>query len=138
MTGQRLPMPILLRAYRVMDKEPQVSKQRRRPGWVMVFDTETSTDYAQRLHFGGFLMATVRYNDDGTIRTRPVVEGLFADDELKLFYPEGFNVLSQYMVDGAGKNRLADVWPEPPSSDDMDHGELDLFDSSSELLYAMD
>jgi hypothetical protein len=131
-------LPVQIRSYRVMDKEPQISKERRWPGAVLVFDTETSTDYSQRLHFGGYMLASVRYNRDGTISTRPVVEGIFADDELKLFYPDGFETLVKYMIDSSGQNRLADVWPSVPTENDQANGELDLAWSACRWLYAID
>jgi hypothetical protein len=46
--------PILLRAYcEVATKEPR-TKAPKTPGWLLVFDTETTTDESQRLRFGTY------------------------------------------------------------------------------------
>lgn len=119
-------IPAQIRAYRPMAKKPQVSHDRRWPQWVLVFDTETSTKYHQTLKFGCYRVATVRYNDDGTISTRTVIEGLFYDDDLPETDPDGYRQLQEYITDSAGLPRDADVTNSVPSYDDTQHGELSL------------
>lgn len=55
---------------------------------LLVVDTETTTDIYQNLLFGGFLLV----NEKKGIKHY----GLFHEDSLEDFYPEGFNELKRY------------------------------------------
>jgi hypothetical protein len=126
-------LPAQVRAYRPMAKKPQTPYDRRWPQWVLVFDTETSTEYHQDLKFGCFRVATVK-NDQGIVGVRTVIEGLFYDDDLPVNDPEGFRALQEYMTDSAGIRRNADVSRVAPSVEDETNGELLLTLCPSDLL----
>jgi hypothetical protein len=66
---------ILLRAYAEVPYEKQRSKAPITPEWLLVFDTETTSNEAQRLRFGVYHLL-----QRGRLRQR----GFFYDDDLPL------------------------------------------------------
>jgi hypothetical protein len=70
-------LPVQVRGYPVIEKRPRAPDLTRPIQLILTFDTETSIDHAQRLHFGCFRLSTVRENDDGTIDLFCIREGLF-------------------------------------------------------------
>ncbi len=70
------------------------------PGGVLAFDTETTTDRAQRLIFGWYRYA--RWQPDGTLAT--VEEGTLTADDLPERNPAGFRTLQTF-----AKAHAADV-----------------------------
>lgn len=85
-------LPLAVRAYAVppADSEPQATRKRRasspqRPNLVLVFDTETTVDRAQRLLFGSWRVYR---------RETCIDEGLIVADDLA---PEQLAVLREYV-----------------------------------------
>lgn len=74
-TGQTVHIPIGLRTY-VSPGRARGGSRRGKAGpseWSLIFDTETTTDAAQRMRFGAY---QVRYNDD------LIEKGLFFDPDV--------------------------------------------------------
>ena len=77
--------PILLRAYSEPsieeEKSPRIEKS---PEWVLIFDTETSTDESQRLRFGTFQLL-----ENGRLEKKGIFYGDdLPNDELKVLRTE--------------------------------------------------
>ncbi|MDQ6834490.1 MAG: DNA polymerase, partial [Chloroflexota bacterium] len=68
------------------------------PEYVLIFDTETTTDEAQRLNFGCYRFC--RWTDDG--RLLCVEEGLFHGDDLPRRFADGYATLQAYVRDQWG------------------------------------
>lgn len=90
----------LVAAVRAYTERESESSGGRKPaqGWpdsVLVFDTETTMDPAQRLLFGAYRY--LRWQDDGSLRC--VEEGLFHADELAEWRPDEMDVLEDYVRD---------------------------------------
>ncbi len=105
-------LPIALRAYteRASPKPERSHRSRQRPAatrarYVLVVDTETTTDATQRLNFGSYRYYRVRGH-----RHRPttacVEEGLFYAEDLRDRDPQGFAILREYAA-----THRADVAP---------------------------
>jgi len=105
------PVEIALRAYVEQQREekPRGTPRRVADRWrpaVLVLDTETTTDAAQRLTFGCYRFC--QWTDAAALRC--VAEGLFYDDELPSRDPNGFALLERY-----ARERRADVLPGSPA-----------------------
>lgn len=92
-------LPIALRAYteRASPKPERSPLSRRRTvatraRYVLVFDTETTTDGTQRLNFGSYRYYRVRW-DGHRLHGACVEEGLFHADDLPHRDPQGFAIL---------------------------------------------
>lgn len=71
--------------------------KRRKPiEHILVFDTETTPDSSQRLLFGSYLYCYL----DKSGELYPIEEGLFYEDGLKEYDPEGFRILTEYAEKG--------------------------------------
>jgi hypothetical protein len=69
----------------------------RLPKEILLIDTETSTDAAQRLRFGVFRYVRRVEDADGTLALACVAEGLFHADDLPEADPVAFQVLADYV-----------------------------------------
>ena len=61
-----------------------------KPGTILVFDTETTTDIYQNLQFGAYLLAWI---DPSDFTFHPYEEGLFYADDLPQTNPDGYEAL---------------------------------------------
>ena len=117
-------LPIQVRGYPVIEKRPRVPHLKRPIQLILTFDTETSTDHAQRLHFGCFRLSTVRENDDGTLDLFCIREGIFYADDLEEFFQGGHETIKDYCFND--KYRHARIDNVLPSYDDYRHGQIDI------------
>jgi hypothetical protein len=76
-----------------------------KPSYILVFDTETTTDASQQLNFGSYRYCRMAWAPEP--RATCVEEGIFYSDELPVRDPQGFEALSRYCAE----NR-ADVSPD--------------------------
>lgn len=117
-------LPIQVRAYPQMEKRPRLPDARRPLQLILTFDTETSVDHAQRLHFGCFRLSTVRENDDGTVELFCMREGIFYDDDLDEVFPGGRETIEAYVSDEKYRHaRIDNIWP---SFDQYQHGQIGM------------
>src|SRR3954453_15800226 len=98
------PLPVAVRAWTEQVRPAQASRAsapdtalHRAPPWprspyVLVFDTETTTDAAQALNFGVYHVC--RWAEDSTLRLEQ--EGLFYADALPTRDPAGYGALAAY------------------------------------------
>src|SRR3954467_6371434 len=98
------PLPVAVRVWTEQVRPAQASRAsapdaapHRAPSWprspyVLVFDTETTTDAAQALTFGVYRVC--RWADDGSLAT--VQEGMFYADDLPERDAGGYAALRQY------------------------------------------
>ena len=86
----------------ILDEEPSektgTKKAQPLPKYVLVFDTETTTDALQSLNFGVYQFCEL--GSDGTYR--PLEEGIFHEDDLS---PKQIEVVRKYVRE---KNRETD------------------------------
>lgn len=73
------------------------SAEQRLPKEMLLIDTETSVDAAQRLRFGVFRYVRRVEDADGTLTLVCVAEGLFYADDLPEADPVAFQVLTDYV-----------------------------------------
>lgn len=91
-------LPIAVRAYTVRHDRKDPESPSPRPSWagwpeyVLLLDTETTTDATQRLLFGSYRFS--RWSEAG--RLQGLEEGLFYADELPETDPKGFACLQEY------------------------------------------
>jgi hypothetical protein len=107
-------LPIAIRAYTERTKGTKTGgdgPHGQETGWprhVVVFDTETTIDRAQRLTFGSYRFCQW-FEDESHLEC--LEEGLFHDDELAKTDPEGFDCLQEYV-----RAHTADVIPGVPDT----------------------
>jgi hypothetical protein len=97
---------LALRAYvEPLNAQKKVTRapRRRRAHFVLFVDTETTTDRSQQLNFGFYRYCRVGYAL-GTVAATCVEEGLLYADDLPMRYPEGFELLEEFV-----RHEAADV-----------------------------
>jgi len=105
-------LPIAVRAFteRAKPAKPKGSRSRgsvrRWPRYVLLFDTETTTDTTQRLTFGSYRVCEWEPGGGALVCTR---EGIFYADDLPKTDPEDFECLRKY-----ASTHDADVGPGFP------------------------
>ena len=105
MSTDRSPEPVLgaVRAYMapaVLRKRRARRERSRAEGWpelVLLIDTETSTDAAQRLRFGSYRLCKWEHDSSRYWRLVCIEEGLFYGDELPEQFPRDFRALQAYV-----------------------------------------
>src|SRR5713226_9300756 len=84
----------------VVPRKRRARRERSRAeGWpelVLLIDTETSIDAAQRLRFGSYRLCRWEQDRSGYWRLVCVEEGLFHGDELPEQFPRDFHALQAY------------------------------------------
>lgn len=110
-----LPVAVRVWARRIEEKgddatKPKSARKRghRSPQRSLVFDTETTIDFTQKLNFGVYRYYIDRH--DSLPGTVCVEEGILYADDLPDRYPEGFEVLYDYVENHSasvsrGRNR---------------------------------
>jgi hypothetical protein len=95
------PLAVAVRAYTVREEEERFSDSARRGQWqlpdhLLVFDTETTVDYSQRLNFGSWRYYRTEWGDTPAPALVCVEEGLIYADDLPDRYPDGSETLLRY------------------------------------------
>lgn len=93
------PVAIAVRAYTTRQDDEPAGGSAARGRWslpthILAFDTETTTDYSQRLNFGSWCYLQADWDGEPTFAC--VEEGLFYADDLPSRDPAGYATLKRY------------------------------------------